>query len=262
MSLIPLIDTHCHLYDGDFVQEMEAVVSRARKVGVKAIYLPNIDKTSIDPMMDLGRVYPDLCFPMMGIHPCYVKEDWSVQLDVVRDWLAEHRFSGIGEIGLDFYWDVQYREQQKLAFAKQLEWALEYDLPVSIHSRNATKECIEMVRAIGNGKIKGVFHCFSGSREVAETIIELNMFLGIGGVATFKKSGLDAVVSEMGLSRLVLETDAPYLAPVPFRGKRNEPSFIVHVAEKLSEITGFSIEEVGRITSQNAQDLFGYKNPI
>lgn len=256
MSKIQLTDTHCHLYDEDYKAEMSSVITRAKHSGVKAIYLPNIDKTSIDPMLELEKEHPGLCFPMMGIHPCYIKEDWKEQLEIVRDWLAVRTFSGIGEIGLDFHWDLTFRDQQEQAFAQQLEWALTYNLPVSIHSRNATQECIEMVRSIGKGKIRGVFHCFGGSREDAEAIIDMNMYLGIGGVVTFKKSGLDQLIKEIGISKVVLETDAPYLAPVPFRGKRNEPAYLLHIAEKIAETLESSVEEVARITTQNAHEIF------
>lgn len=257
MQQIHLIDTHCHLYDEGFMPDIEAVIARSQAAGVRTVYLPNIDKTSMDPMFELERSYPELCKPMMGIHPCYVKEDWKEQLEMVRNWLAIRPFAGIGEIGLDFYWDVQFRDQQEQVFAQQLEWSMQYNLPVSIHSRNATRACIDMVRAIGNGKIKGVFHCFGGSREEAEEIIDLNMFMGIGGVVTFKKSGLDLLLKEIGITNVVLETDAPYLAPVPFRGKRNEPSYLLPIAEKIGEVIGYAVEEVGRITSQNAQRIFG-----
>lgn len=257
MGKIQLVDSHCHLYDDDFRSEIREVVARALQAGVQAVYLPNIDKSSMDPMFELEHDFPGLCKPMMGIHPCYIKEDWEDQLEMVRDWLAKRKFSAVGEIGLDFYWDMSFRDQQEIAFAKQLEWAIQYNLPVSIHSRNATKECIDMVRKIGGGKIRGVFHCFGGTKEEAEEIIDLNMYMGIGGVVTFKKSGLDLLLKEIGLSRVVLETDAPYLAPVPYRGKRNEPAYLLPIAEKIAEVMGITIEEVGRITSHNAHEIFG-----
>lgn len=257
MSKIQLTDTHCHLYDEDFKGEINEVMARMLQAGVSAVYMPNIDKSSIDSMLELEKEYPGFCIPMMGIHPCYVKEDWKEQLEIVRDWLAVRPFSAIGEIGLDFHWDLSFRDQQEQVFAQQLEWAMRYNIPVSIHSRNATKECTDLVRSVGKGKIRGVFHCFGGNREEAEAIIDMNMYLGIGGVVTFKKSGLDLLIKEIGLSKLVLETDAPYLAPVPFRGKRNEPSYLLPIAHKIAEIMECSVEDVGRITSKNAHDLFG-----
>lgn len=257
MNKIQLIDSHCHLYDDDFKLEIKEVLERAQQAGVKAIYLPNIDQTSIDPMMDLANDYPNLCHPMMGLHPCYVKEDWKEQLEIVRDWLAIRRFAGIGEIGLDFHWDLTFKAQQEEVFAQQLQWALAYDLPVSIHSRKSTQQCIEMVNEIGNGKIRGVFHCFGGTEKQAKQIMDMNMYLGIGGVVTFKKAGLDLVLQEIGLSSVVLETDAPYLAPVPYRGKRNEPAYLLPIASRIAEVVGITIEEVGLITSRNAHTLFG-----
>lgn len=251
-----LVDTHIHLYDEGFHADIAAVISRAKAADVKAIFMPNIDKTSIDSMLDLENEFPDFCRSMMGLHPCYVKDDWMEQLEIVRDWLAVKKFHGIGEIGLDFHWDLTYKLQQEKVFAQQLEWALQYNLPVSIHSRNATQECIEMVQSIGKGRIRGVFHCFGGTIDQAYEIMDMNMYLGIGGVVTFKKSGLDELVAQTGLTRIVLETDAPYLAPVPYRGKRNEPSYLVYIAEKIAEACGCTNEEVGRITSQNAYNLF------
>lgn len=257
MHRIVLIDTHCHLYDADFLSDIQEVISRGEQAGVQAIYLPNIDKTSIDPMMELERQFPAVCKAMMGLHPCYVKGDWEEQLEMIRLWHEQRKFHGVGEIGLDFYWDMTFKAQQEQAFTKQLEWALQYDLPVSIHSRNATKECIDIVKQVGDGKIRGVFHCFGGTIEDAEAIKKLNMYMGIGGVVTFKKSGLDLLLKEVGLTHVVLETDAPYLAPVPYRGKRNEPSYLLFIAEKIAEIMECSVEEVGKITSQNALTIFG-----
>jgi len=251
------IDTHCHLYDEVFHPHMPEILSRSRSAGVRRILMPNIDRYSIDHMLELERDHPDYCLPMMGLHPCYVKEDWQEQLEIVRDWLAVRRFAGIGEIGLDFHWDLAFQEQQEKVFVTQLEWAIRYDLPVSIHSRKAARSCIDWVRTVGKGRIRGVFHCFGGGVEEAEQIMELGMFLGIGGVVTYKKSGLDDVLKEIGLLRIVLETDAPYLAPAPFRGKQNEPAYLAHIASKIADILQVSVEEVGMITSRNAEDLFG-----
>jgi TatD DNase family protein len=253
-----LIDTHCHLYSEEFLNDRREMIKRALEAGVAHFMLPNIDVSSMDPMMELEIEFPRQCHAMIGLHPCYVKEDADEQLEVVRDWLAVRKFLGIGEIGLDFYWDLSFREKQIEVFRKQLEWSLQYALPVVIHSRNSLRECIDTVREVGQGAVRGIFHCFGGSAEEAREIMELKMFLGIGGVVTYSKSGLDQVIREIGLSKVVLETDAPYLAPVPFRGKRNESSYLVYVAEKLAEVTGLPYEEVARITTSNALEVFGY----
>jgi TatD DNase family protein len=256
MGSSQLVDTHCHLYAEEFHGERLEVLRRAREAGVSRIYLPNIDVSSMDAMIELEKDHPDICVAMMGLHPCYVKEDVEEQLEVVRDWLNVRRFAAVGEIGLDFYWDLSFREQQYEAFRRQLKWAVDKDLPVAIHSRESLRECIDEVKSAGNGRIRGIFHCFGGSAEEAHEIMDMGMYLGIGGVVTFKKSGLDAVIREVGLSRVVLETDAPYLAPVPYRGKRNEPSYIKYVADKLAEVAGISVEEVAAVTSMNATHIF------
>jgi len=253
-----LIDTHCHLYSEEFQEDRREMIRRAQDAGVTHFMLPNIDLRSMDPMMELEREYPGQCHAMMGLHPCYVKEDADHQLEVVRDSLAVRKFVAIGEIGLDFYWDLSYREKQFEAFRKQLEWSLQHQLPVVIHSRQSLRECIDTVQEVGRGAIRGIFHCFGGSRAEAEEIMEFGMYLGIGGVVTFRKSGLDEVIREVGLSRVVLETDAPYLAPVPFRAKRNESSYLVYIAEKIAEVRNMSYEEVARITTANALEVFGY----
>lgn len=251
-----LVDTHCHLYSEEFLEDRAGVMQKAKDAGVYRILLPNIDRDSMDQMIELEKANPGYCHAMMGIHPCYVKDDVEEQLEVVRDWINVRRFIAIGEIGLDFYWDLTYKEQQYRAFRQQLQWALEKDWPVSIHSRESLRECIDEVKRIGDGRIRGIFHCFGGSVADAREIMDMGMYLGIGGVLTFKKSGLDAVIQEIGLERVVLETDAPYLAPVPFRGKRNEPAYVRLVAEKLAEVTGKTVEEVAAITTRNADFVF------
>ncbi len=251
-----LIDTHCHLYAEEFQDDRHAMIMRAVNEGVGRFYLPNIDVSSMDLMIEMEKEYPGRCFSMMGLHPCYVKEDAAEQLEVVRDWLAVRPFVAIGEIGLDFYWDQSFSEQQYHVFRKQLEWSLDYRLPVVIHSRNSLRQCIDVVREVGNGSIKGIFHCFGGSIDEAGEIMDMGMYLGIGGVVTYKKSGLDQLIAAIGIDKVVLETDAPYLAPVPFRGKRNESSYLKFVADKISEITGLEKEEVARITTMNALNIF------
>lgn len=232
------------------------MLERAEKEGVKKILLPAIDSESHLALMDLAEQFPGICKPMMGLHPCYVKENFREELKITRDYLEKGGFVAVGEIGLDFYWDKTFTEQQYFAFEEQIRWALEFDLPIAIHSRNSTDECIEVVRRNQNGKLKGVFHCFSGNAAQAQQIMDLGFYLGIGGVVTFKNGGLDKVFETIGLDRVVLETDAPYLAPVPFRGKRNEPSYLKYVLEKLALLKNISVEEVAEITERNSRELF------
>ncbi len=232
------------------------MLERAEKEGVKKILLPAIDSESHGALVELAAAFPVLCQPMMGLHPCYVKENFREELKIARNYLENGDFVAVGEIGLDFYWDKTFTEQQYLAFEEQIRWALEFDLPIAIHSRNSTDECIDVVRRKQNGKLKGVFHCFSGSAEQAQQIIDLGFYLGIGGVITFKNGGLDKVFETIGLDRVVLETDAPYLAPVPFRGKRNEPSYLKYVVEKLAGLKNVPIENIAEITERNVLELF------
>ncbi len=251
-----LIDTHCHLYSEEFLEDRHQMMTRAAGEGVSRFYLPNIDVSSMDVMIEMEKEYPGRCFAMMGLHPCYVKEDAEEQLEVVRDWLAVRRFAAVGEIGLDFYWDLSFTEQQYHVFRSQLAWALAYRLPVVIHSRNSLRECMDTVREVGNGALRGIFHCFGGTVEEAREIMDMGMYLGIGGVVTYKKAGLDQVINAVGLSRVVLETDAPYLAPVPFRGKRNESGYLKYIAERIAEITGLHFNEVAELTTANALNVF------
>ncbi len=252
-----IIDTHCHIYSTDFEEDRDASIARAVEAGITPILMPAIDRTTHDLMLKVERDHPDDCFSMMGLHPCSVKEDYQDELDAVERHLASRPFKAIGETGLDFYWDKTFTPQQYEAFRRQLDWALQFDLPIVIHSRSSTDECIEVVREFQNGHLKGVFHCFSGTVVQAREIMDLGLYLGIGGVLTFKNSGLDKVMKEIPLEKVVLETDAPYLAPVPFRGKRNEPAHIIHVARKLADICETSLESIAAITTANAQKLFG-----
>ena len=233
------------------------MLERAEKEGVKKIILPAIDSESHVALLELAAQFPAICQPMMGLHPCYVKENFRAELQIAREYLEKGGFVAVGEIGLDFYWDKTFTTQQYLAFEEQIRWALEFDLPIAIHSRNSTDECIDVVRRNQNGKLKGVFHCFSGTAEQAQQIMDLGFYMGIGGVVTFKNGGLDKVFETIGLERVVLETDAPYLAPVPFRGKRNEPSYLKYVVEKLAGLKSTSIEYVAEITELNVRTLFG-----
>lgn len=251
-----IIDTHIHLYSEEFDSDRESLIQKAIRNNVKAFYLPNIDSESIERMHDLENKYPDHCFSMMGLHPCSVKENVQEELDLVEKWLRTRSYVAIGEIGIDLYWNKTFKEQQVYAFKKQIEWALEFNYGIAIHCRDAFDEVYDVMKSFSTLP-RGIFHCFSGTSEQAKKIIDFgNYKLGIGGVLTFKNSGLDKFVQETDLKYLVLETDAPYLAPVPFRGKRNEPVYILEVARKLAQIKDVSLAEVEEITQQNAQYIF------
>lgn len=254
--LMTITDTHAHIYLPEFAENRKEMLERAEKEGVKKILLPAIDSESHPALVELAAKYPEQCRPMMGLHPCYVKENYREELRIAREYLEKGGFVAVGEIGLDFYWDKTFTDLQYLAFEEQIRWALEFNLPIAIHSRNSTDECVEVVRRNQNGKLKGVFHCFSGNAEQAQQIIDLGFYLGIGGVVTFKNGGLDKVFETIGLDRVVLETDAPYLAPVPFRGKHNEPAYLKYVVEKLAQVKNITVKEVSEITERNVRRLF------
>lgn len=251
------IDTHSHIYLQDFAADIGKVLQRAEKEGIGLILMPAIDESTHQQMLELEHQQPGMCRAMMGLHPCSVKENFKEELKVAETFLESRPFVAVGEIGLDFYWDKTFTTQQYEAFHRQIEWALHYNLPIVIHSRNSIDECINVVAEHQQGKLRGVFHCFSGNEEQAKKIIDLGFYLGIGGVVTFKNAGLDKVMETISLNHIVLETDAPYLAPVPFRGKRNEPSYLKYVVEKLAEIKQCSKEEIAAITTSNAEKLFG-----
>ena len=218
--------------------------------------MPALDSSTHGQMLGLESEFPLKCTSMMGLHPTSVKENYKEELEIVERWLETRAFAAIGETGLDFYWDLTFTREQYESFQRQIEWALQYDVPVVIHSRNSLDECIDVINRNQKGNLKGVFHCFSGSLEQAKKIVDMNFYLGIGGVLTFKKSGLDAVVEQLDLGQLVLETDAPYLAPVPFRGKRNECCYIKYTAQKMSDVKNMPIDEIAAITTANARKLF------
>ena len=251
-----LIDTHTHLYLNQFDADRDEVIQRANEHGVNKFYLPNVDSTTIDAMLELEAAYPQSCFAMMGLHPCSVKENYKEELDLVENWLDKRDFCAIGEIGIDLHWDTSTFEIQKDAFRTQIQWAKERELPIVIHSRKSTQECIDIVREAKDDRLGGIFHCFGGTVEEAKQIIDLGFYLGIGGVLTFKKAGLDKTMEEISLDHVVLETDSPYLAPTPNRGKRNESGYVRLVAEKLAEIKGVSLEEIAEKTSANAKRIF------
>ncbi len=251
-----MIDTHTHLYLPEFDIDRDEMIQRAFDKGVTRFYLPAIDSSVIEDMFALEGNYPTQCFAMMGLHPCSVKENFEEELRIVVDWLNRRKFAAIGEIGLDFYWDKTFSIQQYAAFTRQMDLGLQYELPIVIHSRDAVQECIDAVRPYANRGLRGIFHCFSGTLEQANEISGYGFMLGIGGVLTYKNSGLDKVIANVSLEHIVLETDAPYLTPLPFRGKRNESSYLSYVAEKLSEIKSIPVEEISRITSENAAKIF------
>lgn len=251
-----LTDTHCHLYSKEFEVDIEEVIQNATIEGVQKFYLPGIDSTAIESMLALEKQFPEKCIPMMGLHPCYVKNNYNEELEIVRGWLTQREFSAIGEIGLDFYWDKTFVIQQYQAFRIQIEWAIEYRRPIVIHTRNAMQETINLVKEYKSKGLSGIFHCFSGSYESAKEIIDAGFYLGIGGVVTYKNAGLAEVLTKIDLKHLVLETDAPYLTPVPFRGKRNESSYLKYVATKIAAIKQVPVEEVASITTANAEKIF------
>jgi TatD DNase family protein len=252
-----IIDTHTHLYSESFDEDRTAMIERAIEEGVQKMLLPNIDVDSIEPMYALCKQFPLNCFPMMGLHPGYINEKWEENLAIVKQHLFERDNIAVGEIGMDLYWDKTFKKEQAQAFRIQIEWAKELKLPIVIHARDAFDEIFEIVDELNDSTLSGVFHCFTGNLEQAKRIENYGGFkIGIGGVLTYKKSGLEDVVKEIPLDVLVLETDSPYLPPTPFRGKRNESAYINYVAEKLAEIKGVSVEELAKITTQNAENLF------
>ncbi len=251
-----IVDTHCHLYDNEFQHDIATVISNAQNEGVRRFYLPNIDSASIDAMLQLEASYPGVCIAMMGLHPCAVKENYKEELKIIDSWMRKRKFAAVGEIGLDFYWDRTFEKQQQDAFRYQIELAIQYNLPIVIHSRESTEACIEVVSEFSGRGLKGIFHCFGGSVEEAERIIALGFYIGIGGVLTFKKSGLAETLRHIDVNHIVLETDAPYLAPVPKRGKRNESAYLRYIVAALAEVKNLDPEEIGRITTLNAAIVY------
>ena len=250
-----IIDTHAHLYLDEFREDIDEVVGRARDAGIEEVYLPNINSQTIDALFGLCDRYPDFFQPMLGLHPVYVKSDFRSELEAIERRLDERPIIAIGEIGTDAYWDTGFIAEQEEAFDIQCSWAVERDLPIVIHARESMDRQIRLVQN-QDKTLKGIFHCFTGTREQAQKILDLNFFLGIGGILTYKKSNLEEVIREIGLDRVVLETDSPYLPPVPHRGKRNESSFLLKVVEKLSEVMEVEVSEVEQITTQNARNVF------
>ena len=251
-----IIDTHSHIYLPEFDGDRAEMLTRAENEGVRLILMPAIDNQTHSIMFGVEQDFSGTCRAMMGLHPCSVKEGYREELKVVQDHFERRRFVAVGESGLDFYWDRTFIKEQYESFQIQIDLAIQYDVPIVIHSRNSIDECIKLIGNNQKGNLKGVFHCFSGNIEQAQQISELGFYLGIGGIITFKNSGLDRVMADMDMTNVILETDAPYLAPVPFRGKRNECSYLKYVVEKLSEIKNISKNEIEMVTTDNAKKLF------
>ncbi|NOI15955.1 TatD family hydrolase [Vibrio hepatarius] len=251
-----MIDTHAHIYASEFDNDRDQVVERALAQGVEKILLPNIDLDSIEPMLQTEAAYPEICRSMMGLHPCYVDGNVKQTLEIIHSWFAKHNFIAVGEIGIDLYWDKTYKAEQEMAFTTQLNWAKEMKLPVVIHTRDSIQETLALLEKEQDGSLSGVFHCFGGSIEEAKAINDLGFHLGLGGVTTFKNGGMDRVIPHLDMDFVILETDCPYLAPVPHRGKRNEPSYIPLVAERIASLRELSIDDVQAMTNRNANRLF------
>jgi TatD DNase family protein len=251
-----MIDSHAHVYSEQFDKDTNEMLARAKVQGVTKIFMPAIDSETHPAMMDLAREHPDFCFPMIGLHPCSVKENFMEEINIVKEYLQEHKFYGIGETGIDLYWDKTFYNQQIEALEIQAELAIEHNLPLILHTRNATQETIDVIQQYKGRGLRGIFHCFGGTVEEAEQIIEAGFLLGIGGVVSFKNGGLQQVLAHCDIQHIVLETDAPYLAPTPFRGKRNEPAYLTQITECIATIMQIDKEQVKNITTKNAGDLF------
>jgi len=252
------VDTHSHIYCEEFSTDREEAVSRAVNAGIGHIILPNIDSSSIKPMLDLTDTSPGYFLPMIGLHPTSIKEDFRKELEIIEYWLTKRKFCGIGEIGIDLYWDKTFISEQIEAFRIQIGWAKKLKIPVAVHVRESFAEVMDVLREEKDDSLRGVFHSFTGTIEQAGQILELGFKIGLGGIVTFKKSGLDIVVPEIGLRNILLETDSPWLAPVPHRGQRNECSYLPSIAAKIAELQNVTVEEVARVTTQNALELFGF----
>lgn len=255
--MMELIDTHCHLYLEEFDKDRDAVMERAAQLGVSRFYLPSIDSENFPSILRMEETYPGRCRAMVGLHPCSVKANYKEELAYFLQMMLSRSFAAVGEIGLDFYWDRSFENQQYEAFRQQIGWARQFRIPIVIHSRESMQESIGVIREEQKGDLTGIFHCFGDSLESAKAIIGLGFKLGIGGVLTYKNSKLPELLREVDLEHIVLETDAPYLTPVPFRGKRNESAYLIYILSKLAEIKQMSLEEVAGITTQNALNIFG-----
>ncbi len=251
-----LIDTHTHLFLSEFDDDRDQVIENARKNGVEKVLLPNVDNTTSLPLFELVDKYPEFCLPMMGLHPTSVNENYKDELRKVEDWLARRNFIAIGEIGIDLYWDKTFKKEQEEAFRYQIGLAKKNNLPIIIHARESFNEIFTIMDELNDENLTGVFHAFTGDNIQAEKIIAWGFKIGIGGIVTFKNAGLDKVVDNIDINHIVLETDSPYLAPVPKRGKRNESAYVLYIAQKIAEIKNISVEEVAEITTRNAKQVF------
>jgi len=250
------IDTHAHLYSEKFNEDIDVVINSAINANVLKIYLPNIDLESINTMHTLAETYPNNCYPMMGLHPCSVKENFKSILQKMKAYLDERGYHGIGETGVDLYWDTTFEKEQIEAFEIQIEWAKEFGLPIIIHSRDSLDLTIEIIEKHKGDNLTGIFHCFNGTTDQCKRIVDANFMMGLGGVVTFKKANLEEMIAYMPMDRMLLETDAPYLAPTPFRGKRNESSYIPLIAEKIATVRNVGVEEIMHTTTSNANRIF------
>lgn len=254
-----IIDTHAHIYSKQFAADEAKMIKRAKQSGLTAIFLPNIDVNSIEPMLKLTETYPNFCYPLMGLHPCSVKEDYEEVLQQMKPLFAKHKFYGVGETGLDFHWDLTFVEEQKKALREQVKWAIELELPLILHTRKSFKETFDIVNEYKCNQLRGIFHCFGGSAADAQKVIDLGFYIGIGGVVTFKNSNLTETIEATPLNKILIETDSPYLSPVPYRGKRNEPSYTKYVVEKIAEIKDLSTDEVEVTTTEAAKLIYNIK---
>ena len=252
-----LIDTHSHIYSKEFIDDVDEVIKRAYENGVRKIILPNIDSSSVKNMLDLTDAYPHICYPLMGLHPTSVHEDYEEELELVKYWLSKRKFYGIGEIGIDLYWDNTFLNEQIIAFRAQLQLAKMYKIPVVVHVRDSFDEVYQVLSEEKDNELHGIFHSFTGTEEQAQKIIGLGFKIGVSGIITFKNCGLTGILEKIDPHHLVLETDAPYLAPDPFRGKRNESANLIYTAQKIADLHQISVSEIAKLTTENAKVLFG-----
>ncbi len=259
--MLNLIDTHTHIYLAQFDQDRKDVIARAASEGISHMLMPNIDSHTVADMLKVARAFPDTCLPMMGLHPTSVKESYKTELDLIASWFEKGDFVAVGESGIDLYWDTSYEQAQKISLERHIEWALQYDLPLVLHARNSLKELFEVLWPYRQKNLRGVFHCYPGGVEDAKKVLDMGFVLGIGGVVTYRNSLMAEVVAAVDLEHIILETDAPFLAPVPHRGKRNESAWVRHVADKVAEIKGVDMDEVARVTTANARQLFRLPQP-
>lgn len=251
-----LIDTHAHIYLEQFDKDRKEVIERATRSSVSKIFLPNIDTSTLESMLNLEDEYPGQCYALIGLHPCSVNTNFQKELKIIEEWLGKRSFKGIGETGTDLYWDKSYHDQQIESLEIQISWAIAYQLPIILHSRDSLDLSIQIIEKNHSEDLSGIFHCFTGSLDQAMQIIDLGFYLGIGGVLTFKNSGLGSIIEKIPLEKIVLETDSPYLTPHPYRGKRNEPEYINLIAQRLAEIFDTDISRIADITTENAKQVF------